>query len=76
MVGAAQADRARSDASGGPSGSRHLTGIGQFAAMQLTIIPDFAERYIRRCCSGGSERRMNSALGFETLGQSGRACVV
>jgi hypothetical protein len=23
-------------------------GIGQFAAMQLTIIPDFAERYIRR----------------------------
>ncbi len=29
-------------------------GIGQFAAMQLTIIPDFAERYIRRCCSRGS----------------------
>ena len=34
MAGAAQGDRAERDASGGPSGSRHRSGIGQFAAIQ------------------------------------------
>ena len=34
MAGAAQADRAGRDASGGPSRSRHTTGAGQFAAIQ------------------------------------------
>ena len=34
MAGAAQADRAGRDAGGGPSGSRHAAGIGQFGAIQ------------------------------------------
>ena len=34
MAGAAQADRAKRDASGGPSGSRQASGTGQFAAIQ------------------------------------------
>ena len=34
MAGAAQADRAGRDASGGPSGSRQASGTGQFAAIQ------------------------------------------
>ena len=34
MAGAAQADRAGRDAGGGPSGSRHTAGTGQFAAIQ------------------------------------------
>ena len=34
MAGAAQADRARRDASGGPSGSRHTAGLGQFGVIQ------------------------------------------
>jgi putative ABC transport system substrate-binding protein len=34
MAGAAQRDRAPRDAGGGPSGSNHPSGIGQFAAVQ------------------------------------------
>ena len=34
MAGAAQGDRARRDAGGGPSGSRSAAGIGQFAVIQ------------------------------------------
>ena len=34
MAGAAQADRAGRDASGGPSGSRHPSGTGQFGVIQ------------------------------------------
>ena len=34
MAGAAQGDRAARDASGGPSGSRHAAGTGQFGAIQ------------------------------------------
>ena len=34
MAGTAQGDRARRDASGGPSGSRQSAGIGQFGAIQ------------------------------------------
>ena len=40
MAGAAQGDRAGCDTSGGPSGSRHPTGIGQFAAIQ-SVAPSF-----------------------------------
>ena len=34
MAGTAQADRARRDARGGPSGCRHTPGIGQFGVIQ------------------------------------------
>ena len=34
MAGTAQGDRAGRDARGGPSGSRHTAGIGQFGAIQ------------------------------------------
>ena len=40
MAGAAQADRAGRDASGGPSGCRHPAGIGQFGAIQ-SVAPSF-----------------------------------
>ena len=39
MAGAAQADRAGRDASGGPSGSANTAGIGQFAAIQAVAPP-------------------------------------
>ena len=40
MAGVAQTDRARRDASGGPSGSSHRLGIGQFGAIQA-VAPSF-----------------------------------
>ena len=40
MAGTAQRDRAERDASGGPSGSCHTAGIGQFAAIQA-VAPSF-----------------------------------
>ena len=40
MAGAAQRDRARRDAGGGPSGSGYNRGIGQFAAIQ-SVAPSF-----------------------------------
>ena len=40
MAGAAQADRAGRDASGGHSGSCHISGVGMFAAIQ-SVAPLF-----------------------------------
>ena len=40
MAGAAQGDRAGRDASGGPSGSGHHPGLGQFGAIQA-VAPSF-----------------------------------